>query len=85
MDFLTVTVKGAFLRPGFAEGTEITPSVPKNTEIHFAVVGSTLKSFINTDVWVQVHYRVANGTVLIVEYVRYCIIARAFSNSVFST
>ena len=48
-------------------------------------ISNTLKSFINTDVWVQVHHHVANGTVLIVEYVRYYIIARAFKNSVVST
>ena len=45
----------------------------------------TLKSFINTVVWVQGRHRVANGTVLIVECVTYYIIARAFKNSVFST
>ena len=38
-------------------------------------LGRTLKSFINMEVWVKVHHRVANGTVLIVSYVKYYIIA----------
>ena len=49
------------------------------------VIENTLKSFINTVIWVQGRHRVANGTVLIVWYIKYYIIARAFTNSVVST
>ena len=50
----------------------------------WTVFGTTLKSFINTVVWVQGMHRVANGTVLIVEYITYYIFTCAFKNSVFS-
>ena len=34
--------------------------------VHGIVTSNTLKSFINTVVWVQGHHHVANGTMLII-------------------